>query len=110
MIVERLILKEYNWAITVLLDCDCSDTPDIIAHLKSVDCPVYLQSEALENLNTCEKNIGLTYSNFALRRTIMVISKTKSAEELINTITHECYHFVRQLQTATHIKEEEKLA
>lgn len=110
MIVERLILREYNWAVTVLLDCDCSNTSEIIDHLQSIHCPTHLQKEAVQNLESCKQNIGLTYSNFGLRRTIMVISKTSNNKQLINTITHECYHFIQHLQKANHIIEEEELA
>ena len=42
MIVERLILREYNWAITVLLECNCSDIPEIKEHLQSISCPKHL--------------------------------------------------------------------
>lgn len=110
MIVERLILKEYNWAITILLECDCSNTLDIIDHLKSIQCPIQLQKEAYVNLKSCNKNTGLTYSNFKLKRTIIVINKTEDFKELINTVTHECYHFIQHLSKADNIKDEEILA
>ena len=110
MIVERLILREYNWAITVLLECNCSDIPEILEHLQSISCPKYLQEEAINNLSSCENNIGLTYSNFKLNRTIMIINHTDNNAELINTITHECYHFIQHISKANNIIDEETLA
>lgn len=110
MIVERLILREYNWAITVLLECNCSDIPEILEHLQSISCPKHLQEEAINNLSFCENNIGLTYSNFKLNRTIMVINHTDNNAELINTITHECYHFIQHISKANNITDEETLA
>lgn len=110
MIVERLILREYNWAITVLLECNCSDIPEILEHLQSISCPKYLQEGAINNLSSCKNNIGLTYSNFKLGRTIMVINHTNNNAELINTITHECYHFIQHIAKANNITDEETLA
>lgn len=110
MITRRLILQKYSWAITILADCDCSDVEDIILHLKSIECPQKLQDQAVLNLNQCKLNTGLTYSNYLLRRTIMVINKTNDVEELMNTITHESFHFIAHLSKACSIKEEETLA
>ena len=110
MIVERLILREYNWAVTVLLDCDCSNTSEIIDHLQSIHCSANLQKEAVQNLESCKYNIGLTYSNFKINRTIMVITHTNNNAELINTITHECYHFIQHISKANNITDEETLA
>lgn len=110
MIVERLILKEYNWAITILLECNCSDIPEILEHLQSISCPQNLQEEAINNLSSCDNNIGLTYSNFKLGRTIMIINHTSNNAELINTITHECYHFIQHIANANNITDEETLA
>lgn len=110
MIIQRLILREYNWAITILYQCDCRDTKEILYHLQSIECPQALQDDAYNNLITCNSNTGLTYSNYRLGRTIMVINKTDSPKELLNTITHECYHFICQLDKAKSIKNEEELA
>lgn len=110
MIVERLILREYNWAITILLECNCSDIPEILEHLQSISCPQNLQKKAVNNLSSCKQNIGLTYSNCKLRRSIIVISHTNSNAELINTITHECYHFIQHIAKTNNITDEETLA
>lgn len=110
MIVERLILREYNWAITILLECNCSDIPEVLEHLQSISCPKYLQEEAINNLASYKNNIGLTYSNFKLNRTIMVINHTNNNVELINTITHECYHFIQHISKANNITDKETLA
>lgn len=110
MIVERLVLREYNWAITILLECNCSDISEILKHLQSIFCPQNLQKEAINKLSSCQENIGLTYSNFKLGRTIMVISHTDNNAELINTITHECCHFIQHIAKARNITDEETLA
>ena len=55
-------------------------------------------------------NTGLTYSNFFLRRSVMVIGKTTSRNQFINTVTHEVYHLIRQMSKMCNIKTEEEQA
>ena len=40
----------------------------------------------------------------------MVITHTNNNAELINTITHECYHFIQHISKANNITDEETLA
>ena len=78
-----------NWEVQVLYECTCEDIDFIIKALKEIRCPNKFIKEALNNLETCNLNIGLTYSNITLRSSIIVINKTSSFSELINTIAHE---------------------
>lgn len=110
MITQQLILKKYNWGITLLIKESCEDVSEVMEWLQSIQCPSKLQREAYSNLSSCNKNIGLTYSNYQMSRTIMVISTTTDKNEETNTITHECYHFICHLQKARHINNEEELA
>ena len=84
----------YDWDITILYECTCDDIDDIIETLKGIYCPKIYIEEALENLETCNLNIGLTYSNIKLSSSIIVINKTSSFAQLINTISHEYYHLI----------------
>lgn len=110
MITQRLILRQYNWAITILYECDCSDIPVIFDHLISIDCSPEFIEDVNSNLSKCKKNTGLSYSNYENRRTIIVINKHTSIDELINTTVHESYHFVQQLNKVCDIQDEETLA
>lgn len=100
----------YNWKVTVLYECTCDDTDYIIEILKDIHCPNRLINEALNNLETCNLNIGLTYSNLNLKSSIIVVSKTSSFAQLINTIAHEYYHLISHISKILKIKDEEELA
>lgn len=100
----------YDWDITILYECTCDDIDDIIETLEGIYCPKIYIKEALENLETCNLNIGLTYSNIKLKSSVIVINKTSSFAQLINTISHEYYHLICHIQKALKIKDEEKLA
>ena len=62
------------------------------------------------NINLFTLFLGLTYSNFDLKSSVMVINRTSSKEELINTISHEYFHLIAHLSKALDITDEEELA
>ena len=100
----------YDWDIIVLYECTCDDIDNIIETLEGIYCPKIYIEEALENLETCNLNIGLTYSNITLKSSVIVINKTSSFSQLINTIAHEYYHLICHISKTLDIDDEEKLA
>jgi hypothetical protein len=72
------IFYEYNWKITILYETTCDDIDYIIETLMDIHCPNKYIKEALNNLETCNLNIGLTYSNLNLKSSVIVINKTSS--------------------------------
>ena len=100
----------FGWKIIILYETTCNDIDYIIETLKRINCPNKYIKEALNNLNTCKLNIGLTYSNINLKSSVIVINKTSSFSQLINTISHEYYHLICHISKALNIEDEEKLA
>lgn len=108
MIEDNFSIK--GWNITILYECTCDDIDYIIETLKSINCPKIYIEEALDNLETCNLNIGLTYSNIKSKSSVIIINKTSSNAQLINTISHEYYHLICHIQKALQIENEEELA
>lgn len=108
MIIDKFII--YNWEITVLYECTCDDIDFIIDALQDINCPNKYIKEALHNLQTCNLNIGLTYSNTQLKSSVIVVNKTSSFSQLINTIAHEYYHLICHISKMLEIEDEEELA
>lgn len=108
MIKDVFYIK--SWKVTILYECTCDDIDYIIETLKQVNCPKIYIKEALVNLETCSLNIGLTYSNIKLKSSIIVINKTSSFAQLINTVSHEFYHLICHISKALKIKDQEELA
>lgn len=108
MIKDVFYIK--NWKVTILYECTCDDIDYIIETLKQVNCPKIYIKEALTNLETCSLNTGLTYSNIKLKSSIIVINKTSSFAQLINTVSHEFYHLICHISKALKIKDQEELA
>ena len=108
MIKDVFYIK--SWKVTILYECTCDDIDYIIETLKQVNCPKIYIKEALKNLETCSLNTGLTYSNIKLKSSIIVINKTSSFAQLINTVSHEFYHLICHISKALKIKDQEELA
>lgn len=108
MIIDNFII--YDWNVTVLYECTCDDIEEIIKTLMDIKCPIKYIQEALNNLKTCNLNIGLTYSNIKLKSSVIVINKTSSFSQLINTIAHEYFHLICHLSKTLEIEDEEELA
>ena len=108
MIIDKFII--YNWEVIVLYECTCEDIDIIIESLQDINCPNKYIKEALHNLQTCNLNIGLTYSNTQLQSSVIVINKTSSFSQLINTVAHEYYHLICHISKILKITDEEELA
>lgn len=108
MIKDEFLIK--TWKVTVLYECTCEDIDFIIETLKDIQCPNKFIKEALNNLETCNLNIGLTYSNIKLKSSVIVINKTSSFAQLINTVAHEYFHLICHISKSLEIKDEEQLA
>lgn len=108
MIIDKFII--YDWKVTVLYQCTCDDIDFIIKTLKDINCPNKYIKEALHNLRDCDLNIGLTYSNKKLQSSVIIINKTSSFSQLINTISHEYFHLICHVSKTLNIEDEEELA
>ena len=108
MIIYYFVI--YDWNVTILYECTCEDIDFIIETLMDIHCPIKYINEALNNLETCNLNIGLTYSNLKLKSSVIIVNKTSSFAQLINTVAHEYYHLICHISKSLNIKDEEELA
>lgn len=102
--------KIYDWKVVVLYNITCDDIDIIVEVLKDLNCPDEYIDKALDNLETCNLNSGLTYSNLSRKSSVIVVGKTSSFSQLINTICHEHYHLICHISKILNIDDEEILA
>lgn len=108
-----MITDEFNifdWSVKILYEITCNDIDFVIETLKEINCPIKFVNKALNNLEKCKLNSGLTYSNLRLKSSVIIISKTSSFAQLINTIAHEYYHLICHISKILEIEDEEELA
>ena len=108
MIIDKFSILDWN--VTILYETTCDDINFIIRILKAINCPNYYIKKALDNLEECKLNSGLTYSNLRLQSSVIIVNKTSSFAQLINTISHEYYHLICHISKILNIEDEEELA
>lgn len=103
MIVQRFRLDKIGWGVTVYYAVTGYYVYEIVSQLRRIGCDGDTLKKAYRQLYHCELDTGLTYSNPALRESVVVISMTSSAEEFNNSLQHEQRHLERQIANALDI-------
>ena len=101
---------DIDWEIILLYDATCDDVVDIKEVLHSIKCPDKYIKEAVDYLEECDFNKGFTYSNEQEKVTVILMGITRNIPQLINTISHEVYHFIRHLSYVKLLNNEEEEA
>lgn len=92
MITHVFHIHQHGWLVKAYINSDVSDADLILGDLLSVGADMDTMREAFRNLREWKVNTGLTYTSPWNRTTIMVVSKTTSAEEFFNSLVHEISH------------------
>lgn len=105
MIKQLFRIDKYDWKVVVLYEIDYRDTDYVIDMLKIMDAPDYIIRNAYKNVSDGNYNTGFIYSDYDEKRSIIVISKTTSNKELIDTIVHEANHLQSHIATVFNLDE-----
>lgn len=97
MIRQDLYIEEYDWCVTVFYCVSRRWTREVMEELAAAGCSGDSLRDAWAILVKDDRNTGLTYSSFPLRRSVMVISRTSSPEEFMNSWDHEKGHLVKHV-------------
>ena len=95
MIEEYFTLKD--WEIKVFLIKNKCNVEKVIQALWKLGCTSKQATEAYEDIKEIRFNVGFTYSNFLLKKSIMLIGLQESDSQLINTIVHESRHLQQHI-------------
>lgn len=92
MIAHEFIICQHSWLVKAYFDSDDSDADLILGELMSVGADMDTMRSAYRNLRGGMMNTGLTYTSRPHRTTILVVSRTTSADEFFNSLVHEMCH------------------
>lgn len=71
--------------------------------LSLIDCNKTDMRKAWENLTSGKMNNGLTFSNYELRKSVIVFAMSESKEEYFNLVLHELHHLAVQIGVANNM-------
>lgn len=104
IVVQNIYLEDWDWHVTVYYAVDTYYTDEILEELELIGCSWSELVKAENLLRSNQYNIGITYSNFKHKCSIVVIGLTTSAEEFQNTFDHEKGHLAMHISSALKIK------
>lgn len=100
MITQDFYLPKYDWHVRVYYAVTTYWRDRILSDLRRIGCRGTEWLRAKRSLTDGALNTGLTYSNFAEGKTVMVISLTSSPAEFLNSWEHEKKHLARHIEQA----------
>lgn len=103
MIRQKIKIEKYDWEIYAYYAISTYYIDEILEHLWEIGVDGENAKRAYENLSENKLDTGLCYSNFAKRKSIIVIAKTSSAEEFLNSLTHEASHACVHIASASYV-------
>lgn len=104
MIRDEIIIERYDWHVYVYMAASKDDAPEMLRKLESIgiDGQQYMRAER-HLQKAFHEDTGMTYSNLDTRTTVMVIGRSTSEAETVNTFSHELRHLGDDLAEACRI-------
>lgn len=92
-----IFLDKYGWEVYVLHVSTEKDENNTIRLLHNNGCDGEDLVEATEHICGENHNVGLTHTNMKCKKSIVVICRSTSNGEMINTTAHELFHVVAHI-------------
>lgn len=92
MIRQRIFDRKYGWKIHVYYVVTEPNAEEILLQLERIGCNGRNVDVAYHNLSSGKLDTGLTYTNAERNESVVVISKTSTALEFLQSLTHEFGH------------------
>lgn len=100
MIRQDISLPRYRWRVRVYYAVTRMYCDEIMEDLYDIGCRGENLQTAYENLSEGRVNTGLTFSNYDLRATVMVIARTSTPAQFLNSYDHERKHLEAHIADA----------
>lgn len=92
MILQELTVRKYGWDVCIFYDATPRYSSVIMRRLWQCGIAPEKFWEAERLLDEGRPDVGLTYTNFRDRMTVIVIGRTSSIPQFCNTLSHEISH------------------
>lgn len=89
---QHLKMDKFDWCITIHYMVNEAQKREIVRELQNMGCEGTTLESIQRNLKDAKEDTGFTYSNFDRRCSVIVIHKSSSIGEFINTFEHEKNH------------------
>lgn len=92
MIRQDVYIERYDWVVHAYFAVTTYYTQEIMDKLWELGCDTKTALTAYRNLNKGDLNTGLCYSNYRRRESVLVVAKTTTSAQFLNSMMHELCH------------------
>lgn len=89
---QKVRYNKYDWDILIFYDVDNRNTYEVIYTLEDIGCEGEYLHRAIEAVESCCQNGGITFARMSTRQMVVVIGKASDPKEFLNTFVHELHH------------------
>jgi len=100
MIRQQFTIPGYGWEVSVFYNTDVLDAEEILAMFQVIGVSSFDYTLALTNMAEDKLDTGFCCSNYASRRSVLVISGTSTPAQFLNSFIHEVRHLERHVERA----------
>lgn len=97
MELQEFTIPKYKWNVSVYYYMDNYDINTIVEKMKSLNAKSAYIADARENMEQDKLNTGICYSSPS-KQSIIVIAKTSSPKEFMNSLAHEQKHLCSHIE------------
>lgn len=94
MLKQKIYITKYNWEVYIYYSVNSYYINEILDKLRNLHSNEEDLNDAYLNMISDKLNTGLTYSNLYEQKSVIVISKTSTPSQFINSLFHEVTHLV----------------
>lgn len=102
MELQEFTIPKYKWNVAVYYYTGSYDIETIISKMKEMGAKRMYLEDARENMEQDRLNTGICYSSPS-KQSIVVIAKTSSPDEFMNSLAHEQKHLCSHIEQLYHI-------
>lgn len=97
---QTIYIPDYDWTVYVYYNTTPRDTNEITHKLIQLECSKNGILKARSQLLSGAYNIGLTFTNRALKQSLMSLGEASSFAQFLNSFVHELHHLVTHIACA----------
>lgn len=75
MVCKELYVERYDWIVHTFFDVDESCAEEIMDVLFNINCSAETARAAFEKITSGKENVGLCFTNYKMRESVLVVSK-----------------------------------
>ena len=97
---QLIHIPKYGWEVHVYYDTTPKDALEVISKIRRLGCSENSILRTYKQLSGGALDNGFTYTNRALKQSVMNLGRSSSFAQFLNSFVHELHHLCTHIATA----------